>query len=152
MAREYLNIENARIIFKNFAGEQTKFNRKGDRNFCVIIEAENVDTLRADGWNVREWVNNEDEEDVLYYLPVSVSFDPYPPRVELITSKKRVLLDEDSIDTMDQVDIETIDLTITPYNWTVNGKSGVKAYLKNMYVTIHEDPFAAKYSHLDIEE
>ena len=42
-----LVMENARLIFRNFSGNETRFNRNGNRNFCVIIDnPEQAEELR----------------------------------------------------------------------------------------------------------
>ena len=32
-----IRIDNAKIAFRNFAGEERKFNPAGNRNFCVFL-------------------------------------------------------------------------------------------------------------------
>ena len=144
-----LMIEDARIIFRNFAGEQTKFNHEGDRNFCVIIDdPEMVERLIADGWNVKRGKPRDDGEEPSAYLPVAVSFKYTPPKIVVMTRKSKKTLGEQNVHELDRSDIRKVDLTLNPYRWNVQGDTGLKAYLKTMYVTLNEDEFAEKYENL----
>ena len=142
-----LEIENARIIFRNFEGKPSQFNAKGDRNFCVIldIDKETADIFKADGWNIKQLRPREEGEEPEFYMQVKVNFNGRPPKVVKIKRGKPIELDEDSVSNLDDADIEHVDLIINPYQWNVNGKSGIKAYLKSGYFTIAEDRFESKY-------
>ena len=110
-----LSIENAHLLFRNLSGREDKYNRAGQRNFCVVIDdPDETQKLIDDGWNVRLLAPREEGDEPRYYIQVA--------------------------------EIRNVDLFINPSFWEVNGKSGIKAYLKTMYVTIEEDEFAAKYA------
>lgn len=148
-----LQIDDARIIFKNFEGRGDKFNREGDRNFSLLIEdPDTAEILQREGWNVRIKPGRDDDEGPFMRLPVKVKFTDYGPNVYLITGERRNELDEESIACLDNIDIESIDMDIRPYDWEVNGKTGRTAYLQSMQVTQRIDRFAAKYAEMKNED
>lgn len=152
-----ITIEGARIGFRNFSGKESRYNPAGRRNFCVFFDKEIAEQLIADGWNVRWLPAKEAEEDDVPYLQVAVNFDNIPPKIILISSRGKTMLDANTVDILDWADIRNVDLIIRPYNWvlhegTRNEKSGVKAYLKSMYITIEEDEFERKYNSIPIAD
>jgi len=140
-----VTIENARIGFNNFSGKEGKFNKAGDRNFSIFLEDDVARELERDGWNVK-WLKprNEDDEPQAI-LQVKVMFGKVPPTILLIGSKGRTQLNEDNVNILDWAEIKNVDVIIRPYEWTVNGQNGVKAYLKKMYITLVEDELEKKY-------
>lgn len=142
-------MENARIIFRNFAGREGMYNREGDRNFCVLLDHKTAEEMLRDGWNVKMLSAREEGEEDQPYLQVSVNFKGRPPRVVMITSRGRTTLHEDEVEILDWADIRMVDLIIRPYEWAVNGKTGIKAYLQSIFVTIEEDALELKYSEVE---
>ena len=141
-----LQIDDARIIFRNFSGAPSKFNREGDRNFAVIIpEQEIADALIAEGWNVKIKPPREDGDTPFMYLPVKIKFNDRGPRVYLKSGSNIIRLDEESVSCLDNVDIISVDLDIRPYDWNVNGMEGRTAYLQSIQVTQEVDRFYDQY-------
>lgn len=145
-------MEGVRIIFRNFEGKEGQYNKKGDRNFGVILPDDVAEAMLTDGWNVKYLQPREEEEEETQtpWLSVSVNYEKgRPPRIVLITSRGRTNLDEDSVEMLDWADITNVDLIVRPYHWDVSGRSGIKAYLQSMYITIEEDELERKYADLD---
>ena len=146
MALDLKTFENARILFKNFSGKEGKYNRKGDRNFSLALDEDRAVELGEEGWNVKYLSARDPEEKPQAIIQVAVRFGGRPPRVVLITSKGKTNLTEDEVSILDWADISNIDLVIRGYEWEVNGNSGIKAYLKSIFVTLDEDELDLKYA------
>lgn len=139
-------MEGRRILFRNFSGEEGQFNAAGKRNFNVLLEEDEAQRMIADGWNVK-YLRAKEEGDVDQpRLEVAVNFGRRPPRIVLITSKGKTPLGEAEVNLLDWADIINVDLIVRPYHWEVGDKTGVKAYLNSIYVTIREDELELKYS------
>lgn len=147
--RNTVLIEDAKLIFKNFSGKEGQYNREGNPEFSVLLDEEIAATLAEDGWNVK-WLKpregEEEPETPQAYLPVAIGYKVRPPRIVLITSRGRENLDKDQLEMLDWAEIINVDMIVNPSPWEVNGKTGIKAYLQSMYVTIEEDPLERKYA------
>lgn len=159
-------MEGVRIIFRNFKGEPSEYNREGVRTFGVILPDALAEVMANDGWNVKFLKPNEEEQEAGIeqgpaWLPVEAAFDKgRPPKIVMITSRGKTTLTEGIVEELDAVDIAVDDQTelpkcdmiVRPYFWTnAMGNSGVKAYLKSMFVTIEEDDLERKYAEMDAQ-
>ena len=142
-----LQIDDARIIFRNFSGKPSKYNSEGDRNFSLVIpDDKTANELIKLGWNVKIKPPREEGEDPFRRLDVKVNFNDKGPVIYLRTNGVVNQLDEESVGMLDNIDILSVDLDIRPYHWDVNGKTGTTAYLQSMYVTQRVDRFAERFA------
>ena len=138
-----ITIKNAKIIYRNFKGEGSAFNPKGKRNFSVVLK-------------IKPLKQRDEDDEPAWQMPVEVKFrdmqgnEVRPPEVYICTypngKLKKTRLTEDTIGTLDFAEIANVDLIVRPYEWEMNGNTGVKAYLKAMYVTVVEDELAEMYA------
>lgn len=169
-----LEIAGAEIIFRNFAGRQTDYNREGDRNFSVVIPDPNqAISMYNAGWNVQirpkdaatradmkvacrtfeeriAFLQQRGElDDALFHLKVTVSYKykEKAPKIWIYRNsiRKRELMEESNVSTLDKAEIENIDLVINPSGWSKGDRSGYMAFLKEAHITIKESSFAEKY-------
>ena len=138
--------ENARIIFRNFSGKAGKFNPEGNRNFCLLMDTDIAKDLEREGWNIKWLQPKNDGDQPQAYTQVRVSYTGRPPKITMISSRGNTKLDEETVGILDWAEIETLDLILTPYQWEAKGATGIKGYLKTMFVTIREDELELKYA------
>ena len=146
-----INIEGAKIIFRNFAG--TRFS-DGKRNFSIVLDDKDAETLREEGWNVKQFETRDG--DIINHLPVDVRFQRNPdfehlnPAIWWIAGDSRTKLSEKAVGNLDHAEIANVDIVIRPYDYSKKfkvkkGDPFIKAQVKSMYVTVIEDSVDAKY-------
>lgn len=165
--RGILQIDDARICFRNFSGEGSTFNRAGDRNFALVIaggvlddghEVREVDAMEMAealqndvnsygvGWNVKIKAPREEGDEPFIYMPVKVKFNANGPTIYVTTGRRMNKLDEESVDNLDDLEISSVDLDIRPYDDEFNGRAFRSAYLSKINVHQEIDRFAARYA------
>lgn len=146
MASKTITFEGVRIGFRNFSGAEGKFNRAGDRNFVIFLETAEAEQLASEGFNIKYLKPRDEQEEPQAYLAVKVNFRGRPPKIMMVTSKGKTPIGEDTVNILDWADLRSVDLIINSFEWEVNGKTGITAYLKSMYATLEEDDLDRKYS------
>lgn len=146
---ENIYFENAEITFKNFSGRPTKYQRQeGFRTFSVVVDDPDMaQHLSEDGWNVRILRPRNEGDTPRHVLDVSINFNFWKkPEIYMICDGHKTKLDEEDLDILDGADIITSDIVVRPRLWDDNGTTRIKAYLQELYVTIQQSRFAAKYA------
>ena len=156
-----VTIRNAEFRFLNFEGRADAFNEAGEdnRNFQVILPADLAAAMADDEWNIKETRprRNAEPDELAEFEPrpyievkVSYKFDSMAPKVYLVTPSQMTLLSAATAQLVDSAEIVKMALTINPSRWTLGSKSGVKAYLKEAYITIRESELAQEYSSIPL--
>lgn len=146
---ENIYFENAEIIFKNFSGRETRYNKQGGvRSFSVLIDDPDMaQKLAEDGWNIRLLRPRNEGDMPRHCLDVTINFNFWKkPEIYMICDGHKTRMDEEDLDILDGADIITSDIVVRPRMWDDGGETRVKAYLQELYITIQRSRFAAKYA------
>lgn len=136
-----MKIENAHIIWPNFAGvEKPPYNPEGRRNFCVRLPMELAEQMKDDGWSVNIKEPDDPDDDPYAILRVAVNYknaDPsMHPKIRMHTDDGETTLDSESVGVLDQAIIDHATIKVSPWAWEFGGRTGVKAFLKSADVYI----------------
>lgn len=141
-----LTIMDARIIFRNFAGQERDYNSEGDRNFSLVLPPERAEKLLAEGWRVKQLKPREEGEQGDYHLKVKLNYKKgRPPRVVMITSGGKTELGADEVAMLDAADIKRVDVVVNGW-WSDMAGGGYSGFLKSLFVTINEDELELLYA------
>lgn len=152
--RRLISIENTNFIFRtNFSGdpERDSFGSDARRANIIIPDHMQARELIDAGFNVKSTKPKPGEEEDFvptYFVAVNVNYDTeWPPKIYLVSGDGApVLLDEESVDTIDRCYVCNVNVMLNPYE---NARTGRKSlYVRTMYVEqdIEDDPFAHRYA------
>lgn len=161
MARNLISIENTSFIFKtNFAGDPERDNYGSTTRYCniVIPTQAQADELAEMGLNVRctkpkpgfeeEFTPTYFIKGILRYHNEEDEDDSKDPKVyQVIGDAAPILLNEDTVQRLDDAYITNVNVLLNPYFSKRNNRWS--CYIQTLYAEqdMSGDPFASKYAH-----
>lgn len=152
-------LENVQVLygkFRNFSGVDKGYGPQpmGKGYFNVRIPDDVASALIEKGWNVKIHAPRDEEDEGFYFIKVNFGYrnregNPVKNMPEIYrisdTTHKKVLLDENSVKTLDGTDILRGDIEIRANtNW--GDGSIAAATLKKAYFLCSDDYLSNKYS------
>ena len=144
------NLTNRHIIYRNFSGKTSQYNKNGDLKFTMVIpDPSDAQKLANDGWNVKIKPPKNDGDEPFCTLDIRVRLDLNwaKPKIKQFTRHGSVWITEENIGNFDDAEFETVDLVLRQYAWeNPRGERGISAQLSEMYVKIAEGELEAKWA------
>jgi len=146
-----VQLDNMRIVFRNFNGRKMQYNQEGDRNFAVVFKDQDLAQRLADeGYNVKFKPPREEGELPFMFLKVKLKYNSERPgsnpSIYLRSGSNMVLLNEQTVGCLDDITIDHVDLDIRPYDYIGrDGTPGRTAYLQSMMVVQVVNRFASEF-------
>lgn len=138
-----LQIDDARLAFRNFSGTRGKYCKEGEGDFAVVIPDEKTaEELIHRGWNVVTRPPREEGEEPFRFLKVKFKLDSDNLRIYLDSNGRSNLLSRECYGMLDNIDIIKADLDVRPFRWEKNGAAGISAWLNVIRITQRVDRFA----------
>lgn len=162
-----ITIDNTKFIFAtNFSGNPANDRFADGRRKCNILipDPEQARDMMKQGIKVRETQPRPDDDPNEfvpdYFVTAVLKFEDrmgnpvkYPPKVYLVVDDNPpVLLNEDTIDILDQIRAKNVNVILNAYEYDpVNHFKSL--YIRTMYVEqdMDDDPYAARYARRDEE-
>ena len=144
------NLTNRNLIYRNFSGKPSQYNKDGARKFTLVIDdMETAQRIASYGWNVKMRPSKNDGEEPFCTLDVRIRLDLdfARPKIKQFTRNNSIWITEDNIGNFDDVEFERVDLVLRQYVWkNMKGETGVSAQLAEMYAKIAEGVLEAKWA------
>lgn len=142
---------NIKWAWSHFDGNDT-FNGPGNYSFTIVLPEATAREMLAAGWTgIKENDGYEEGDPPEWTLKVKISYRLTPPMIYLIKNERKFrVTDETELVQIRRDMTDQVDVILTPSRWVQPNRTGVTAYVKEMYAKVRESRFASHYS--DYEE